>query len=165
MPSAWSLFCARDAMRTLRIARAQVARSAVAQQEWGLSSAGRAPALQAGGRRFDPDRLHHPCCSTGLSACLRAFLVRAWSCSEYFRSKRSTEFPPRAGYARLARCGPGPRSINDIVKRRFVRPLPRHAVHLRVSAPCRNQRRRDADGVGVVLRHQAPWPDPSPLLP
>ena len=25
----------------------------------GLSSAGRAPALQAGGRRFDPDRLHH----------------------------------------------------------------------------------------------------------
>ena len=26
---------------------------------WGLSSAGRAPALQAGGRRFDPDRLHH----------------------------------------------------------------------------------------------------------
>ncbi len=26
---------------------------------WGLSSAGRAPALQAGGHRFDPDRLHH----------------------------------------------------------------------------------------------------------
>ena len=26
---------------------------------WGRSSAGRAPALQAGGRRFDPDRLHH----------------------------------------------------------------------------------------------------------
>ena len=25
----------------------------------GLSSAGRAPALQAGGHRFDPDRLHH----------------------------------------------------------------------------------------------------------
>jgi hypothetical protein len=29
-------------------------------QGWGRSSAGRAPALQAGGRRFDPDRLHHP---------------------------------------------------------------------------------------------------------
>ena len=26
---------------------------------WGLSSAGRAPALQAGGQRFDPARLHH----------------------------------------------------------------------------------------------------------
>ena len=25
----------------------------------GFSSAGRAPALQAGGRRFDPDNLHH----------------------------------------------------------------------------------------------------------
>ena len=25
----------------------------------GFSSAGRAPALQAGGRRFDPDKLHH----------------------------------------------------------------------------------------------------------
>jgi hypothetical protein len=29
-------------------------------QGWGRSSAGRAPALQAGGHRFDPDRLHHP---------------------------------------------------------------------------------------------------------
>ena len=26
---------------------------------WGLSSAGRAPALQAGGHRFDPVSLHH----------------------------------------------------------------------------------------------------------
>ena len=26
----------------------------------GRSSVGRAPALQAGGRRFDSDRLHHP---------------------------------------------------------------------------------------------------------
>ena len=26
---------------------------------WGYSSAGRAPALQAGGHRFDPDYLHH----------------------------------------------------------------------------------------------------------
>ena len=33
--------------------------SAELTPEWGLSSAGRAPALQAGGRRFDPDRLHH----------------------------------------------------------------------------------------------------------
>ena len=27
---------------------------------WGISSVGRAPALQAGGRRFDPDYLRHP---------------------------------------------------------------------------------------------------------
>ena len=26
---------------------------------WGISSAGRAPALQAGGHRFDPVMLHH----------------------------------------------------------------------------------------------------------
>ena len=26
---------------------------------WGCSSVGRAPALQAGGRRFDPGQLHH----------------------------------------------------------------------------------------------------------
>ena len=26
---------------------------------WGISSVGRAPALQAGGHRFDPDMLHH----------------------------------------------------------------------------------------------------------
>ena len=30
--------------------------------KWGISSAGRAPALQAGGRRFDPDILHHYLC-------------------------------------------------------------------------------------------------------
>ena len=28
-------------------------------KQWGISSAGRAPALQAGGRRFDPVILHH----------------------------------------------------------------------------------------------------------
>ncbi len=28
---------------------------------WGLSSSGRAPALQAGGGGFDPRRLHHYC--------------------------------------------------------------------------------------------------------
>ena len=27
--------------------------------KWGVSSAGRAPALQAGGHRFDPGTLHH----------------------------------------------------------------------------------------------------------
>ena len=28
---------------------------------WGISSAGRAPALHAGGQRFDPAILHHLC--------------------------------------------------------------------------------------------------------
>ena len=28
-------------------------------ERWGYSSAGRAPALQAGGQRFDPAYLHH----------------------------------------------------------------------------------------------------------
>jgi hypothetical protein len=30
----------------------------VEMHDWGISSAGRAPALQAGGRRFDPVILH-----------------------------------------------------------------------------------------------------------
>ena len=29
------------------------------KMKWGFSSAGRAPALQAGGQRFDPANLHH----------------------------------------------------------------------------------------------------------
>ena len=29
------------------------------EEVWGYSSAGRAPALQAGGQRFDPAYLHH----------------------------------------------------------------------------------------------------------
>ena len=34
-------------------------KKAVPEKIWGCSSAGRAPALQAGGHRFDPDYLHH----------------------------------------------------------------------------------------------------------
>jgi hypothetical protein len=36
---------------------------------WGLSSAGRAPALHAGGQRFDPARLH------------QKILIVTWQCS------------------------------------------------------------------------------------
>ena len=32
----------------------------VKTNKWGFSSAGRAPALQAGGQRFDPANLHQP---------------------------------------------------------------------------------------------------------
>ena len=39
---------------------------------WGISSAGRAPALQAGGRRFDPVILHHHLVLAGMSAVLVA---------------------------------------------------------------------------------------------
>ena len=36
-----------------------LARSNGACLMWGISSVGRAPALQAGGHRFEPDILHH----------------------------------------------------------------------------------------------------------
>ena len=35
---------------------------------WGCSSAGRAPALQAGGHRFDPGQLHHSGCRKQMMA-------------------------------------------------------------------------------------------------
>ena len=41
------------------------------QENWGISSAGRAPALQAGGRRFDPVILHHSFDSI-------AYLIAVW---------------------------------------------------------------------------------------
>ena len=34
-------------------------KKAVPEKIWGCSSAGRAPALQAGGQEFDPPHLHH----------------------------------------------------------------------------------------------------------
>ena len=37
--------------------------------EWGVSSAGRAPALQAGGHRFDPDTLHHQLLRSKVGVC------------------------------------------------------------------------------------------------
>ena len=37
----------------------QLVRSNKLNTSWGISSAGRAPALQAGGHRFDPDILHY----------------------------------------------------------------------------------------------------------
>ncbi len=43
-----------------RCATAEDHQTAVFQyKSWGCSSAGRAPALQAGGRRFESDQLHH----------------------------------------------------------------------------------------------------------
>ena len=39
---------------------------------WGFSSSGRAPALQAGGERFDPVNLHHLCSKEA---------VNKWGCS------------------------------------------------------------------------------------
>src|SRR5947209_1250101 len=46
---------------------------------WGRSSAGRAPALQAGGHRFDPDRLHHGLSTMGVDpavGCIAVVRVR-----------------------------------------------------------------------------------------
>ena len=50
-------------------------------QGWGRSSAGRAPALQAGGHRFDPDRLHH-----------RRLLGKRRSLAKYWFVSRMIEF-------------------------------------------------------------------------
>ena len=43
----------------------------------GFSSSGRAPALQAGGERFDPVNLHHYCLEIGNKTGAVAQLVRA----------------------------------------------------------------------------------------
>ena len=42
---------------SLKVREAFILREA--RDKWGYSSAGRAPALQAGGHRFDPVYLHH----------------------------------------------------------------------------------------------------------
>jgi hypothetical protein len=58
-----ALACGRrrgSGRRSWRIIDAPVARWLRGSHR-GCSSAGRAPALQAGGRRFDPDHLHQPC--------------------------------------------------------------------------------------------------------
>ena len=44
---------------------------------WGFSSAGRAPALQAGGQRFDPANLHHTNLTEGAKDGPIAQLARA----------------------------------------------------------------------------------------
>ena len=43
--------------------------------DWGISSAGRAPALQAGGRRFDPVILHQDSSDSKFIASLDAIIV------------------------------------------------------------------------------------------
>ena len=40
---------------------------------WGISSAGRAPALQAGGQRFDPAMLHQNAIYGGVAQLARAY--------------------------------------------------------------------------------------------
>ena len=50
---------------------------------WGVSSAGRAPALQAGGHRFDPGTLHHKKLTEGAeeSASSLSFLKEKFRCT------------------------------------------------------------------------------------
>src|SRR3546814_6847084 len=55
----------------------------------GLSSAGRAPALQAGGHRFDPDRLHH-------------FASLAGGSRQRFSRYEDTSFRPRTDFGRVS---------------------------------------------------------------
>ena len=60
---------------------------------WGCSSVGRAPALQAGGRRFDPDHLHHRGNAVASSAAAVAQQPREHPterCGAAFMSKRGS---------------------------------------------------------------------------
>ena len=48
------------------------------EDTWGISSAGRAPALQAGGRRFDPVILHHLCAIARVGDKVVEEAARSW---------------------------------------------------------------------------------------
>ena len=54
-----------------------------ARDIWGYSSAGRAPALQAGGQRFDPAYLHHRFGKTEyrFALVIRESESKTWACS------------------------------------------------------------------------------------
>ena len=53
------------------------------KNERGISSAGRAPALQAGGRRFDPVILHHHLTFNTKAALQKAALLLIWHCPDH----------------------------------------------------------------------------------
>ena len=83
----------------------------------GHSSAGRAPALQAGGRRFDPGWLHHSggccsvcCCSSSSSRCSSCCMVLAEPLDVLLRPRRRPRRPRSRRAARLARRAPADRS-------------------------------------------------------
>ena len=46
------------------------------QRAWGYSSAGRAPALQAGGQEFDSPYLHHPIFRTFLKEKVQKYRIQ-----------------------------------------------------------------------------------------
>ena len=52
--------------------------ASLANGPWGISSAGRAPALQAGGRRFDPVILHHLCAIARVGDKVVEEAARSW---------------------------------------------------------------------------------------
>ena len=68
---------------------------------WGHSSVGRAPALQAGGRRFDPVWLHHLLLRYRPSGYMSAI----WFTRLLARFLPGTRVPERSGGKREARCG------------------------------------------------------------
>ena len=59
---------------------------------WGLSSAGRAPALHAGGQGFDPPRLHHHTTYFALNHVhgLRLFLLSYGNVAAFIKDKIRT---------------------------------------------------------------------------
>ena len=58
-PKSLATFWASDRLRRARAGQLRKQRCGREREQRGFSSAGRAPALQAGGHRFDPDKLHH----------------------------------------------------------------------------------------------------------
>src|SRR5690625_699777 len=88
----------------------------------GLSSAGRAPALQAGGRRFDPGRLHLPICAIAsllereVPCCATAALLERGSAA-------ASPYSARCGIIRFVIWSghPGHDCKLDIVKRENTR--------------------------------------------
>ncbi len=61
----------------------QQSRTKAKKSERGISSAGRAPALQAGGRRFDPVILHHNLIFNTKAALQKAALLLIWHCPDH----------------------------------------------------------------------------------
>lgn len=97
---------------------------------WGCSSAGRAPALQAGGQRFDPAQLHHFVSSRAvrtfgpaLRTARRTIGAGPWPCEALLRWRRRRCCLLKK--YKFARCHSGVCACSaKIVKRRLIWRLP-----------------------------------------
>ena len=67
--SVWSVLGQTSAAEDFTLFNLEGIGNYLLERLWGFSSAGRAPALQAGGHRFDPGNLHHELGSIRNSQC------------------------------------------------------------------------------------------------